>query len=144
MKVSEILAKKGTRVATIRPTASVAQAVARFRTEGVGALVVVGLDANMMGLIAERDIVTALAENGSESLSQPVEEAMNRRPATCTPSDDIKAVMATMTQRRLRHVVVVQSGKLAGIISIGDVVKSRLDEMVLETNLLRDAYIAKP
>lgn len=67
---------------------------------------------------------------------------MNRRPAACAPEDDVKTVMATMTQRRLRHLLVLEAGRLAGIVSIGDVVKSRLDEMALEASVLRDAYIA--
>ena len=142
MKVAAILSAKGTRVATIRPTASVGQAIARFRAEGIGALVVVGLNESLLGLIAERDVINALAEIGTEVLSKQVEGVMNRRPATCTPEDDVKAVMTTMTQRRLRHLPVLDEGALAGIVSIGDIVKNRLDEMAFEANVLRDAYIA--
>ena len=143
MKVAAILAAKGTRVATIRPSASVTQAVTRFRSEGIGALVVTDPDETVLGLITERDVINALADIGAEILSHSVEEVMSGRPATCAPDDDIKAVMATMTQRRLRHLPVLDAGGLAGIVSIGDVVKNRLDEMALETNILRDAYIAK-
>ena len=143
MKVAAILAAKGTRVATIRPSASLTQTVTRFRSEGIGALVVTDPDETVLGLITERDVINALADIGAEVLSHSVEEVMSGRPATCAPDDDIKAVMATMTQRRLRHLPVLDAGGLAGIVSIGDVVKIRLDEMALETNVLRDAYIAK-
>ena len=143
MKVAAILSAKGARVATIRPSASVAQAVGRFRTEGIGALVVTDPDDTILGLITEREIVVGLADIGAEILSRAVEEVMNRRPATCTPADDVKAVMATMTHRRLRHLPVLEKGGLAGIVSIGDVVKNRLDEMALEANVLRDAYISR-
>ncbi len=143
MKVAAILAAKGTRVATIRPSASVTQAVTRFRSEGIGALVVTDPDEAVLGLITERDVVNALVDIGAEVLSRSVEEVMNRRPATCTPDDDVKVVMATMTQHRLRHLPVLDADGLAGIVSIGDVVKNRLDEMALEADVLRDAYIAK-
>jgi CBS domain-containing protein len=143
MNVAAILATKGTRVATIRPTASVMQAVSRFRAEGIGALVVSDQERTLLGLITERDVVNALAEEGVEALARPVELLMHRRPVTCAPEDDVKMVMAAMTQRRLRHLPVLDAGRLAGIISIGDVVKNRLDDMALEASVLRDAYIAK-
>lgn len=144
MNVAAILAAKGTRVATIRPTASVMQAVARFRAESIGALVVSDQMQTLLGLVTERDVINALADEGVEVLAQPVERLMHRHPATCAPGDDVKAVMTTMTQRRLRHLPVLDAGGLAGIISIGDVVKNRLDDMALEASVLRDAYIAKP
>jgi len=143
MNVASILAAKGSRVATIRPTASVMQAVERFRAENIGALVVSDQEQSLLGLITERDVVTALADEGAKALTQPVERLMNRRPATCTPEDEVKAVMAVMTQRRLRHLPVLDDGRLAGIVSIGDVVKNRLDDMAFETSVLRDAYIAR-
>ncbi len=143
MKVAAILAAKGTRVATIRPSASVTQAVARFRSEGIGALVVIDPDEAVLGLITERDVINALVDIGAEVLSRSVEEVMNRRPAPCAPDDDVKVVMATMTQRRLRHLPVLDADGLVGIVSIGDVVKNRLDEIALEADVLRDAYIAK-
>jgi len=142
MKVASILAGKGSRVATIRPSAPVSQAVKRFHAESIGALVVTDTHEAILGLITERDIVHGLAEQGRAVLERRIEELMNRRPGTCAPDDDIKSVMATMTRRRLRHVVVLEAGRLAGIVSIGDVVKNRLDEMALEANVLRDAYIA--
>ncbi len=143
MKVAAILAAKGTRVATIRPSASVTQAVARFRSEGIGALVVIDPDEAVLGLITERDVINALVDIGAEVLSRSVDEVMNRRPALCAPDDDVKVVMTTMTQRRLRHLPVLDADGLAGIVSIGDVVKNRLDEIALEADVLRDAYIAK-
>ena len=100
-------------------------------------------DAGVLGIITERDIVHGLADRGSELLDMPVSFAMTRTPATCTPDDDIQTVMSRMTRQRVRHLPVVVEGRLEGIVSIGDVVKHRLDELELETNVLRDAFLAR-
>ncbi|MDP6342226.1 MAG: CBS domain-containing protein [Alphaproteobacteria bacterium] len=142
MHVQAILDDKGTTVATIRPNAPLTQAIERFRNEGIGALVVTDTAGGILGVLAERDVVHGLAEQGGDVLQQTVEAVMHRRPATCAAEDDIREAMQTMTRRRLRHLPVLADGQLAGIISIGDVVKNRLDEMTLEMNVLRDAYIA--
>jgi CBS domain-containing protein len=144
MQVRDILAAKGRRVITIRPDATVATAVHRLALERVGALVVSEDDATIAGILSERDVVRALAEEGPDIMGtgRRVAELMTRHVTTCAPEDKVKAVMAEMTRRRFRHVPVVENGRLAGLVSIGDVVKSRLEEMELETLVLRDAYIA--
>ncbi len=143
MHVHTILANKGSSVSMIRPSASLALAITRFRAENIGALVVVDPNGTILGLVTEREVVHGLAEDGVQLLERSVEEVMHRRPATCSPDDEIKDVMATMIERRVRHVPVVADGGLAGIVSLGDLVKNRLDEMALEANVLRDAYAGR-
>ncbi len=142
MKVSDILSSKGNAVSTIPPDVRVGAVVARFNEEHIGSLVVTDPAGAMVGLIAERDIVRALGERDGDLFERRVRDVMHRQPATCAPDDDIKSVMRTMTQRRLRHLPVLQASALVGMVSIGDVVKHRLDEMELEANVLRDIYIA--
>ena len=144
MQVREILSHKGTRVVTIRPDATVATAVHRLGLERVGALVVSEDGTMIAGIISERDVVRGLAEDGAAILGidRRVGDLMTRHVVTCHPDDQVKTVMAEMTRRRIRHVPVVDGGRLVGIVSIGDIVKSRLEEMELETLVLRDAYIA--
>ena len=144
MQVREILSAKGGRVVTIRPDATVATAVHRLALERVGALVVSEDGAAIAGILSERDIVAALAEQGAGVLAVDlrVGDLMTKRVVTCRPEDQVKTVMAEMTRRRVRHLPVVENGRLVGIVSIGDIVKSRLEEMELETLVLRDAYIA--
>jgi CBS domain-containing protein len=144
MKVREILEAKGRRVVTIRPDATIATAVHRLALERIGALVVSEDGSSVAGILSERDIVRALAQEGAEIMgtSQRVADVMTTGVATCSMDDNIKAVMAEMTRRRFRHLPVIENGRLAGIVSIGDVVKSRLGEMELETVMLREAYIA--
>jgi CBS domain-containing protein len=144
MKVRAILDTKGRRVITIRPEASVSTAVHRLVLERIGALVVSEDGHKALGIISERDIVRALAESGSDLITsgRHVTELMEHNVITCTPEDSIKQVMAEMTRRRVRHLPVIEGGGLAGIVSIGDVVKSRLEEVELEADVLREAYIA--
>ena len=144
MQVREILSAKGGRVVTIRPDATVATAVHRLALERVGALVVSEDGSAIAGILSERDVVGALAEQGAGILAVDfrVGDLMTRRVVTCRPEDQVKTVMAEMTRRRVRHLPVVENGRLVGIVSIGDIVKSRLEEMELETLVLRDAYIA--
>jgi CBS domain-containing protein len=144
MKVQEILAHKGNKVVTIRPDATVATAVHRLALERIGALVVSEDGTAIAGVLSERDIVLALADEGAAVLApdRRVRDLMTKGVRTCRPADAVKAVMAEMTRHRFRHMPVVEGGRLAGLVSIGDVVKSRLDEMELETVVLREAYIA--
>ena len=144
MKVQEILAHKGNKVVTIRPDATVSTAVHRLALERIGALVVSEDGRSIQGVLSERDIIKALAEDGAAILApdRRVRDLMSRGVRTCRPDDTVKAVMAEMTRHRFRHMPVVEGGRLAGLVSIGDVVKTRLDEMELETVVLREAYIA--
>ena len=93
-------------------------------------------------MIGERDVVMGLVDHGTDVLQMRVSDLMQRSVASCAPGDDVKDVMTQMTRRRMRHLPVIEDGALRGVISIGDVVKSRLEEAELEMNVLRDAYIA--
>jgi CBS domain-containing protein len=141
MNVESILRAKGSRVATVSPQASIAVAVATLQREQIGALVVSRDGGAVDGILSERDIVHGLAGMGTGLLETKVEQLMTRRVFTCTPRDNIADLAAEMTQRRIRHIPVLRDGLLAGIVSIGDVVKARLDEMEYETNSLR-SFIA--
>lgn len=141
MNVETILRNKGNRVATIRPEATVANAVDMLNRERIGALVVSEDSQGVDGILSERDIVMALADAGGELLSHPVSAIMTRTVITCEPSDSVGELMAEMTNRRIRHFPVISGGRLCGIVSIGDLVKNRLDEVEFEANSLR-SFIA--
>jgi CBS domain-containing protein len=140
MKVAAILKAKGTHVETTRPDASLYTIVWDLKLKGIGAFVVSEEGATVLGMVTERDIVRGLAEHGTTLLSLPASRVMT--PAvTCTPEDSVTAVMARMTRDRVRHLPVVEDGKLRGIVSIGDVIKYRLDELEMEANILRETLI---
>jgi CBS domain-containing protein len=141
MTVKTILRHKGTAVSTIEPEASISRAAHWLCLKKIGALVVTKGKA-VLGLISEREIVHAFSRNGEAVALMRVNEVMNSHVITVSPEDSISRVMKLMTQHRMRHMPVLRDGELAGIISIGDVVKSRLDDLELESNTLRDAYIA--
>jgi CBS domain-containing protein len=141
MNVESILERKGTEVATIAPEASIKRAADWLHAKNVGALVVTSNDA-ILGIISERDIVRAFSQYGEPLASMQVKEIMTHGLITASPRDDLTHVMHLMTRHRVRHLPVLRAGKLAGIISIGDVVKHRLDDLELETSVLRDVYIA--
>jgi CBS domain-containing protein len=143
MNVDGILRAKGAAVVTIGPDATVEMLVQGLRDERIGAMVVTENGRSVLGIISERDVVRGLAERGPKILEVPVANLMTRHVVSCTPADTVKQVMAVMTQRRVRHVPVVTDGVLSGIISIGDVVKNRLEEMEMETNVLREAFIGR-
>ena len=143
MKVRTILDTKGRHVVTCRPDASVSTAVHRLVLERIGALVVSEDGHKVAGIISERDIIQSLAKSGPDLLTsgRRVAELMEHNVITCTPDNTVQQVMAEMTRRRVRHLPVIEGGGLVGIISIGDVVKSRLEEVELEANVLREAYL---
>ena len=137
MNVETILRNKGRSVTTIAPDATIGEAAALLSRVGVGALVVSRDDVGVDGILSERDIVHGLADRGAALLGDKVEQLMTSRVFTCRPGDSVGDLMSMMTERRIRHIPVLRDGALAGIISIGDVVKHRLDEMEYETNSLR-------
>ena len=141
MNVETILRNKGNWVATIGPDATVAEAVDVLNRKRIGALVVSEDGEGVLGLLSERDLVTALAEYGTDLLERSVGELMSRTVVTCDPSNSAGELMAEMTSRRIRHFPVVADGRLCGIVSIGDLVKSRLDEVEFEASSLR-SFIA--
>ncbi|MSO84913.1 MAG: CBS domain-containing protein [Rhodospirillales bacterium] len=142
MKVSDILKAKGTRILTVRPEEAVSTFIKRTVLEKVGAMVVSTDGTLPEGLVTERDIVHGLARHGAELLAMPVREVMTRKVLTCAPADSIQDVMIKMTEGRTRHLPVMEGGRLAGMISIGDVVKSRLENAELEAAGLRDYITA--
>ena len=141
MNVETILRNKGNWVATIRPDVTIAEAVDMLNRERIGAIVVSEDGEGVDGILSERDIVIALAGDGAELLARPVGEIMTRTVITCDPGDSVGELMAEMTNRRIRHFPVVADGRLCGIVSIGDLVKSRLDEVEFEANSMR-SFIA--
>ena len=143
MKVDSILKSKGHDVQTIRPGRTVAAAVEKMERANIGALVVSEDGLRVDGILSERDIVRRLAQQGASTTRMTVGELMTHKVTTCTPEDSIKRLMVLMTSQRIRHIPVVDSkGALVGLVSIGDVVKNRLEELELEAAVLRDAYIA--
>lgn len=141
MKVASILKAKGAHVETVPPETTVYTAVWNLKLHGIGALVVSADGIIVQGIISERDIVAGLAEHGQQLMSLPVSRVMTA-PVTCAAEDSVTAVMARMTRYRVRHLPVIEGGRLGGIISIGDVVKHRLDELELEANVLRETLMA--
>lgn len=143
MKVRDMLGQKGDKVATIRPNATIDTALHRLKLEDVGALVVSDDDQAVAGILSERDVVRGLPDHGAALLSMKVSELMTQSVKTCTPDDKIQDIMSEMTRSRVRHLPVVSEGKLCGIVSIGDVVKNRLEELETETHVLRDYIVGR-
>ena len=138
MTVKAILSVKGTEVLTIEPTTNLAAAAKLLAERKIGALVVTGPDQRVVGIVSERDIVQQLAAHGPAALDLALTEVMTRKVTTCSASDTISSVMEQMTAGKFRHLPVLEQGRLAGIVSIGDVVKHRLQEMEREQSALRD------
>jgi len=141
MSIQNILDRNGANVITIRATETIKSAADRMRDRSIAALVVTRGDA-IAGLISERDIVHAVSQLGERALSLAVADVMPHAMITVAPGDTLKRAMGLMTNYRVRHLPVLADGKLVGIVSIGDVVKHRLEELETESNVLRDAYIA--
>ena len=141
MNVETILGRKGKVVFTVSPDTTISRAAQLLREKRIGAVVVSSDGAQVLGILSERDIVHGLAERGAAVLELPVDELMTHDVETCTGEDTGGELLALMTDRRFRHLPVLENGSLAGIVSIGDVVKSRLDEIMREAEALRD-YIA--
>ncbi len=143
MNVQSILTAKGNVVATVAPDASLAQAAAELRDRSVGALVVSVDGQAMVGIISERDVVRALAAHGASALGRTVASTMSTNVVTCRADDSVESLMAAMTERRIRHLpVVAADGSLAGIVSIGDVVKQRLGQLESENQALHEMTVA--
>ncbi len=144
MHVAEILKSKGRKVVTVRPDLSIEHFAQRLRLEGIGAAVVSTDGATIDGIISERDVVRGLAEHGSAGLADMhVADLMTKAVVTCSPDDTISHVSNVMTRQRIRHLPVTEDRRLIGIVSIGDVVRHRLDELELETNVLRDYAVSR-
>jgi len=136
MTVRSILDSKGHNILSVEPDAKLSAAVKVLGERRIGAVLVMS-EGHVDGILSERDIVIALAEDGADLLARPVADIMTRTVITCDPSDTVGELMAEMTNRRIRHFPVVADGRLRGIVSIGDLVKSRLDEVEFEASSLR-------
>jgi CBS domain-containing protein len=141
MNVGSILKTKGNVVVTVAPDEKVAVAAAKLKREKIGALIVSEDGIGVSGILSERDIAGALADHGAGLGELAVGELMTRKVITCTPDDTVENLMATMTKHRIRHLPVMARGALCGVVSIGDVVKIRLEEFEHEADSMR-AYIA--
>jgi CBS domain-containing protein len=141
MSVALILAAKGNDVTTTQPHRTLQEAAALLAEKGIGAVIVVGGDGEVLGILSERDIVRAVGRHGVGVLSEAISKFMTSKVITARMDEPIDQVMEQMTAGRFRHLPVLHNGKLAGVVSIGDVVKHRLDGLEFEQRALRD-YIA--
>ena len=141
MRIADVLRNKGASVATITPETSVSGLLTELSVHNIGAMVVVSPD-GVIGIVSERDVVRALHEHGADLLRQPVSEIMTTFVATCTPNDSVDSLSVLMTTKRVRHIPVMENGRLTGIVSIGDVVKTRMEELETQQEQLQ-AYITR-
>lgn len=140
MNVKTILAAKklGGDIIDIEPAADLAAAAKVLAARRIGAVVIRGAGGRLAGILSERDIVRALAEHGSRALTLQVGQVMTREVETCDEDETVAAIMERMTERRFRHMPVMRNGKLVGLISIGDVVRERVEEIERESEAMRD------
>ncbi len=138
MNVKNILAAKGGDVISIEPTAALAAAAKLLSKHRIGAVVIHGAGGRLAGILSERDIVRALSEHGTAALELPVGQVMTREVSTCSEDDSIADIMERMTAGKFRHMPVLTKGRMVGLISIGDVVKQRVQEIERESEAMRD------
>jgi CBS domain-containing protein len=141
MHVQAILGNKGAQIVSMSPQATILEACRLLAEHRIGAVLVLDGD-RVAGMFSERDVVRAVTEKGSAALDIPLSEVMTRNVLTCKPEDSVDDIMAVMTARRVRHLPVLEDARLVGIVSIGDVVKHRLDEAALEVDSLREYVLA--
>jgi CBS domain-containing protein len=138
MTVGIILAAKGRGSVTIEPNSTLADAIKLLAEKRIGAALILGADHRIAGIISERDIVRALAERGAGVLNEPVSQTMTRKVETCNENEPVVNIMERMTAGKFRHMPVVDQGRLVGVVSIGDIVKHRVQEMERESGAMRD------
>jgi CBS domain-containing protein len=141
VRIADVLKNKGAGVLTIAPDTTVSDLLSGLVTRNVGAMVVVGSD-GLVGIVSERDIVRMLHEHGAAALGRHVADIMTSQVITCSPDDSVDSLSVLMTTHRVRHVPVMDNGQLAGIVSIGDVVKTRMEALQAEREAL-EAYITQ-
>ncbi len=142
MHVANILKVKGTDVVTISPDETVAATARLLNVKGIGAALVCDASGKVLGVISERDIIRGVAVNGERALEMQVRDLMTSEVIACKPTDTVAEVMKMMTVQRFRHMPVIEDGELKGMISIGDVVKNRIEETEMEARALRDYVLA--
>lgn len=141
MNVARILKDKGRHVATVSPSTNLMEITKLLAQKKIGAVVVCDDEQNVQGIISERDIVRILASDGTAIFDEPVEKHMTKEVRTCVENDTVEWLMEIMTAHRFRHMPVVESGRVIGIVSIGDIVKQRIAVAEMEAALMRQ-YIA--
>ncbi len=142
MLVQGILDAKGAGVISVQPSTPIAEAARLLKQHGIGAVIVVEASGELCGILSERDLARGLAERGPEFLNAYVGQWMTKEPVTCTPDDPVEQLMRTMTTGRFRHLPVLSGDEVVGIVSIGDVVKHRLQQLHAESRDLRE-YITR-
>lgn len=142
MHVASILKDKGSTVTTARPETSIAEVAAKLAAKKIGAVVIVGGDGRVEGILSERDIIRAIAQRGPAALNETASDIMTRQVVSCTGADSLDHLMATMTSGRFRHIPVVENGALVGIVSIGDVVKRHIEEVEQEATALKNYVVS--
>ena len=138
MNVKVILAAKGGDVVCIEPSADLAAAAKLLSARRIGVVVIRGAGGRLSGILSERDIVRAVSEHGADALALPVAQVMTRNVVTCSEEESVAGIMERMTVGKFRHLPVVTEGRLVGLVSIGDVVKQRVEEVERESEALRD------
>jgi len=141
MTIAAILAAKGNEVVMVSDTMVIRDVIALLHNRRIGAVLVTDAGGDVVGVLSERDIIHGLAARGADLLDQTAREIMTSPVVTCRPTDSVADVMTLITQRRFRHVPVVDEGRLLGIVSIGDLVKRRIEDIEQETEALK-SYIA--
>ena len=136
MQVRDVLRHKGRGVATVSPDVTVADLLSRLAENNVGAMVVTSESGSVRGIVSERDVVRALHRTGNSLMAEPVSSIMTSSVTTTTPDDSVESLARIMTESRIRHLPVIDDGRLAGIVSIGDVVKNRIDQLESERESL--------
>ncbi len=139
--VATVLAEKGRRVFSVGPGASVTEALTLLKEHHIGAVVVIASEGDLVGILSERDVVRRLAETGAAALDLSVSEVMTPDPVTCSPDETLLEMLHRMTEGRFRHLPVIEDGRLAGVITIGDVVKFRLQELEYEQLRMRQMIV---
>lgn len=143
MTAEDILKRKGHDVITIPMTSTVREAADVLAEKNIGSLIVTDPNDQLIGVLSERDIVHALSEKGGNSLHVTVRDIIDQKPSTCAPEDKVKDLIAFVTRKRVRHLPVLDDGSIVGVISVGDLLKTRLEEMQTEQQVLRDRIMGQ-
>jgi CBS domain-containing protein len=143
MKISDVLGDKGRQVVTVWPDKHLDHIPRLFDERNIASVVVVDHADRPLGIVTDREVLRALARFGVAALQRPVSESMRSPPPSCSPLDTVNHVLRFMTETRVRHVLVVQDGRMVGLVSIGDLVKIRLEDAELETRVLRELALTR-
>jgi CBS domain-containing protein len=141
MNIAQILKSKGRAVATARPDVTLGEVIAKLAQKKIGAIVIVGDNGEVAGILSERDVIRRLVERGADALQETASQSMTAAVITCQESSTLDELMELMTQGRFRHVPVIEDGALVGIVSIGDIVKHHIAEVEMEVSAMRGYFV---